>query len=296
MACDTLAAMFRALSTLRARAVHGIGAAISSALCALTCSAPSFAHVALDSPESGVTLAVGSTVVITWEDTILHEGLGYDLDLVDVTRGAALSPIEHGLPTSQHRYDWLVPDVLCVGCYLVVAQDNVDHDYFDSVLVNIYGKPAAVAGSGGTGGSPQSQGGTNSMPAGTGGGSSGRDSSSGSGGTLPALPVGSAGGSVAMEFGAGGTIEEGNGGAAGAEPEPPMQAPTSTAAGADGDAASADAGQSADSTPDSEKGSPPSDGCAIGRRAPSHFALNFTVVALAIALAARKRRALRPHG
>ncbi|HEY0463527.1 MAG TPA: hypothetical protein VGC79_04935, partial [Polyangiaceae bacterium] len=58
--------------TARRRTRRCIGVIVAACSCAFTFAAPSLAHVALDTPKSGLTLEVGSTVAISWEDTILH--------------------------------------------------------------------------------------------------------------------------------------------------------------------------------------------------------------------------------
>jgi|GEM_PF-3319009 len=291
MSRDTLAAMSRLFQSARGLPKRCIGAAVATVLCVSTFTNPSSAHIALDSPKSGVTLAVGGTVVITWEDTILHEGIGYDLDLVDASRRAQ-STIVHGLPTSQHRYDWLVPDVLCVGCYVVVMQDNVDHDYFDSALVSIYGKPVAAGGGGGTDGSPEMQGGMTNTAFGGGGSSAAGAPSGGSGATVSVSAAGRAGGSAAIDLGPAGTIDETAGGAAGAAPARPAESPPLLSAGAGGDGDESEAGDAPESSPDPTASSSNAEGCAVDRRAPSPLGLYLTCVASCFAFM-RKRRALR---
>ena len=182
MACDTLASNVSASPKPSQGARRCSSALAVTLLCSFTYATPSFAHVALDTPKSGLTLAVGSTVVITWEDTILHEGIGYDLDLVGADQQLQ-SAIVHELPTRLHRYDWRVPDISCVACYVMVTQVNRGQDYNDSALVNIYGKPAA-GGSGGTGGSSDVQGGAGRLLAGGSGGSPGQHASGGAAGNF----------------------------------------------------------------------------------------------------------------
>ncbi len=142
---------------------------------------PGSAHVGLDTPKSGATLAVGSTVLVTWEDLILHEGIGYDLDLLppSLSEPEAMT-VAHGLSTNTHSYAWLIPKVNCVGCYLRVTQINRGHNYEDTAVVNI--GTANASGVGGSG------------PAGAGAGVGGSTSASAAGKTgMPPTAAGAGG-------------------------------------------------------------------------------------------------------
>lgn len=257
---------------------------------------PSAAHVALDSPKSGLTLTVGSTVSVTWEDTILHDGVGYDLDLVG-SDAMIQSSIVSGLPTSVHSYDWVVPDIWCVGCYLMVTQLNrVDHDYSDSALINIYGKQVA-AGGGGSGGSPSAGGGGSGAGSAAGNGSAGNLALAGSGGTLDAgsmsgVDAGSGSSAAGLEEPDSMSSVAGAGGRSGGGIGKPG---TSASAGASslsgGGSSSSSAG--APDTPDESAGAAslePGDsgGCAINpRRARARFAQLLAL--LSFGYLARKR-------
>ena len=253
------------------------------------------AHVGLDTPRSGLTFAVGSSVRVTWEDTILHDGIGYDLDLLGADE-QILAPIVHELPTSVHSYDWQVPDIWCVGCYLMVTQVNLDHDYTDSVLVNIYGKmaPAASGGSAGTGGSPDTTpGGAPGHSAGS-GGTSGHGASAGVGGTLTSSVSGGAGASgsphsPATSAGAGASTRGGG--------------KTASSSAAEGGAAGSTedrsaAGDAATDQPEAAAGDPslaPSHmgGCTLDFGASSPRAIGVSGALLSLLIAARRRRVAR---
>ncbi len=275
---------------------------VAALLCSFTYAARSFAHVALDSPPSGSTLAVGSTVTITWEDTILHEGIGYDLDLVGADEYIQ-SPIVRDLPTNVHSYDWLVPDIWCVGCYVMVTQVNRGQDYEDSALVNIYGTPAAAGsgGTGGSGGSPnESHGGASGIPAGGSGGMASSHASAGASGNLP-MSSSSAGAGSSVTPGSnpassGGSTsrndsEEGSTtSAAGASAEAEAEAE-----GGSSGAANAAAGEPDDAASDVTAGSLNSGSCAIDFRAPSRFGFSLCAAVLSFVLVTRKRRSARRH-
>ena len=272
----------------------------AAAACVWTFARPSSAHVALDTPKSGLTLAVGSTVSVTWEDTILHDGIGYDLDLVDADAMIQAS-IASGLSTSVHSFDWVVPDVWCVGCYLMVTQLNrAEHDYSDSVLINIYGKPAMMA-SGGSGGSQNATGGHGGATSVAGSGGAGKQSGAGVGGTLDTgtLPessagsVSSAGSLVVPEIPASGAAAgaRSSGGKGGSHMNAAAGASASSVGG------SSAAGDGTIDAPDDSAGEAsfaPSDsgGCSFdpSRSSPSRFALLLAL--FSFASSRRRRRSL----
>lgn len=284
--------------TVRAQVWRCMGALGATFLCAVSFARPAFAHVGIDTPRSGLTLAVASSVRVTWEDTILHDGIGYELDLIGADE-QILGPIVHELPTSVHSYDWQVPDIWCVGCYLMVTQVNRDHDYSDSVLVNIYGKMAAVgsgasAGSG-TGGSPDTtQGGAPGQSAGA-GGAAGSGASAGVGGTLTS--------SVGSGAGASGSPDSPESSAsAGASGSGKAKPATNGAAGrsAGSSAGSPAAGDAASDEPEESAGdiSPArshSAGCAVDFSGSSPCEISIAAALLSLLLAARRRRVARLH-
>jgi hypothetical protein len=61
---------------------------------------PAAAHVAFVSPTNRATLVVGEPVKIAWADTVLHEGVGYDLDYAGNLLG-------QGLSTRTHSFEWV---------------------------------------------------------------------------------------------------------------------------------------------------------------------------------------------
>src|SRR4051812_48451120 len=96
-----------------------------SALAACLCQArPTWAHVGMDSPAPDSVVLPGQTVTVTWTDLILHEGIGYDLDLLPSVDAVDGIPVVHGLSVATHRFDWAIPDLACNGCYLRVTQVN----------------------------------------------------------------------------------------------------------------------------------------------------------------------------
>lgn len=111
--------------------------ALAACLCFTT---PLLAHVGLDTPPPGTAVEPGQTVTITWTDLILHDGVGYDLDLLPTLDAVDVVPIVHDLPVSTHRFDWVVPDLACAGCYLRVTQVNGErHDYTDAIGITLLG-------------------------------------------------------------------------------------------------------------------------------------------------------------
>ena len=119
-------------------------------LCAL--SSRALAHVQFDAPVEGDVLKVGSKVTLVWEDLVLHDPEGFDLDLI-LKPGADLTPIAHGLSIETHSYDWQVPDQPCSECQLKVTQFNtINNDYEGFVAISISstggsGNIGAMAGS-----------------------------------------------------------------------------------------------------------------------------------------------------
>jgi len=244
---------------------------------------------------------VGSTVSVTWEDTILHDGVGYDLDLVDADADAKIQSIASGLSTSVHSFDWVVPDVWCVGCYLMVTQLNrAEHDYSDSALINIYGKPAVVE-SGGSGGSQSGTGGAAGATAARGGsGGAGNQSAAGAGGTLDdgTLPDSSAGStssagsldvpnSMIPASGAGARSGGGKGGAG-------MNAAPGASASSAGGSSSAGDGMSGaidESAGEASVASPDSGGCTIDRRRYSRSRFALLLALFSFVCITRKRSA-----
>ncbi len=98
---------------------------------------PASAHVALDSPNGGEQLAVGSTVTIHWHVVIGHTQL--DWDLYYSTTGpdgpwiaiALDLPVGNGSTGAAHTYDWTVPDDPSNQVRVRVVQDNSGFDYED---------------------------------------------------------------------------------------------------------------------------------------------------------------------
>ncbi|MES1176073.1 MAG: hypothetical protein ABUL62_17255 [Myxococcales bacterium] len=134
--------------------------ALAACLCFTT---PLLAHVGLDTPPPGTAVERGQTVTITWTDLILHDGVGYDLDLLPTLDAVDVVPIVHDLPVSTHRFDWVVPDLACAGCYLRVTQVNGErHDYTDAIGITLLGsQPIAGDPPSAAGGAENSAGGAN---------------------------------------------------------------------------------------------------------------------------------------
>jgi len=284
--------------------LRGFSLATAAFACALALAHPSAAHVALDTPKSGVTLAVGSKLSITWEDTILHEGIGYDLDLIGADRQIQ-SPIAHDLPTTLHSYDWAVPDIWCVGCVIMVTQVNRGQDYIDGAAVNIYGTPAA-GGSPGAGGSPNAQGGASTTHAGMGsasgpgmggtGGTGEAHAAGGSSGTSPLISGGVAGGGAPASSRPHAGTSSGGSGNAVETTESAAGAIESAGGSAGTDADVRGAAEDAAGAADEGVRAAQSGGCALNSHAPPSFGAELGLATLAVVLAGRKRRVARNHG
>lgn len=185
---------------------------------------PAAAHVAFVSPTNRATLVVGEPVKIAWADTVLHEGVGYDLDYAGNLLGV-------GLSTRTHSFEW-VPTAPCSACLLRITQVNEAEDYFAEVTVIVV---AVDASAGGTTTAGSSTGGGGGF---AGGGSSG----TGSGGAA-SLPAG--GGSS----GPSGGLAPNGGDGAGGSPFPESSEPGGASSDAEGgkDAGRAGASPSAES-------------------------------------------------
>lgn len=96
------------------------------------------AHVALDQPNGGETLEVGSVYTITWHVLIQHDTQNWDLWYSTTGSGGPWIAIATDLPAgdisagSVHTYDWVVPDDVTDQARVRVRQDNgVAPDYED---------------------------------------------------------------------------------------------------------------------------------------------------------------------
>lgn len=98
----------------------------------------SWAHVALDSPNGGETLDVGSTFTIRWHPTIQHDTLNWDLWYSTTGSNGPWEAISLDLPVgnptagSSHSYQWLLgSDLDNTNAWVRVRQDNSGQDYLD---------------------------------------------------------------------------------------------------------------------------------------------------------------------
>jgi len=96
------------------------------------------AHVALDSPNGGESLVVGSTFTIEWHPVVEHDTINWDLWYSTASSAGPWEVISMNLPlgnpaqNAPHSFDWLVPDVPDTSAWIQVRQDNDnDQDYFD---------------------------------------------------------------------------------------------------------------------------------------------------------------------
>lgn len=101
------------------------------------------AHVALDSPNGGEELEVGSTFTIEWHVVIQHNQLNWDLSYSTSGAGGPWIDIAVDLPVgdpsmgSMHSYEWTVPDDLSDQVRVRVIQDNSSVDYSDLSVDNL---------------------------------------------------------------------------------------------------------------------------------------------------------------
>jgi hypothetical protein len=101
--------------------------------CFLVLSKGLHAHVALDFPVGGETFVVGQSIVISWHESIPHNGLNWDLQF-SVDSGDTWTPIVLNIPYSQTSYEWEVPDSVTSFGRIRIWQDNPDQDYLDFSL------------------------------------------------------------------------------------------------------------------------------------------------------------------
>ena len=104
----------------------------------LACSATAArAHVALDDPNGGEVLEVGSVFTIEWHILIQHNQQNWDLWYSPVGSGGPWTTIVMNLPAgsfsvgSVHTYDWTIPDVVDDTVWVRVRMDNSGTDYYD---------------------------------------------------------------------------------------------------------------------------------------------------------------------
>jgi PKD repeat protein len=93
------------------------------------------AHVALDSPNGGEILEVGSVAQIVWHESVNHGPATYDLWYSITGPTGPWFVIDSGLPLSgsaNTTYDWVVPDTPSNEVRIRVLQNNSqDDDYSD---------------------------------------------------------------------------------------------------------------------------------------------------------------------
>ena len=100
--------------------------------------AAALAHIALDTPNGGEQLVVGSTYTVEWHPIVEHDTLNWDLWYSTESAAGPWEVIALDLPLgdptagSLHDYDWLVPNLADSDVWLQVSQDNdLTRDYFD---------------------------------------------------------------------------------------------------------------------------------------------------------------------
>ncbi len=106
------------------------------------------AHVALDEPNGGELLEVGSTFTITWHVVIQHNLQNWDLWYSTTGPNGPWIAIAMDLPMgdpsvgSVHTYEWTIPDAVTNRARVRVRMDNSATDYFDISNANFSIVPA----------------------------------------------------------------------------------------------------------------------------------------------------------
>ena len=97
---------------------------------------PAHGHVELNAPNGGELLEAGSVFTITWRIAIAHDLQDWDLEL-STDGGIGWAPIAMDLPagssavSSDHTYDWTVPNSPSNQVLVRVRMDNSGTDYYD---------------------------------------------------------------------------------------------------------------------------------------------------------------------
>lgn len=110
------------------------GSAWAVALFFILLAAQARAHVALDSPNGGETLEVGSVTRIGWTDVVSHGPADFDLWYSTTGPEGPWIVIAMNLASSgsdSTTYDWVVPDTPSNEVRVRVRQDNDEQDYLD---------------------------------------------------------------------------------------------------------------------------------------------------------------------
>jgi hypothetical protein len=108
--------------------------------------------VALDSPNGGEILNVGSTFTIEWYPIVEHDTIDWDLWYSITSSNGPWEVIALDLPLgnpvagSNHSYDWFVPDLGNTNAWVRVRQDNGSQDYFDESDASFSIVPQMLAG------------------------------------------------------------------------------------------------------------------------------------------------------
>jgi len=229
-------------------------------LCAMSNRA--LAHVQFDAPVEGDVLKVGSKVKLVWEDLVLHDPEGFDLDLI-LKPGADLTPIAHGLSIDTHSYEWQVPDQPCSECQLKVTQFNtINTDYEGFVAISI----SSTGGSGNIGAMAGSDAGGSASTGGESGGTTGGKSGGTTGGKSGSTTGGKSGSTTGGKSSTGGTP--------GSDPGP-RAGTTSNAAG----------GSTSSSGASSDDG-----GCSLTHRGGPNASLSWLIGLLGLGAALVRRR------
>ena len=108
-------------------------------LCLVLGTGSAAAHVALDLPNGGEILQVGSVYTIMWHDTVQHGPARYHLWYSTTGPNGPWHGIAFDLTFSSARYsdEWTVPDIPSDQVRIMVEQDNEGTDYDDMSDANL---------------------------------------------------------------------------------------------------------------------------------------------------------------
>lgn len=95
-----------------------------------------WAHVSFTNTDAGSTFLAGSSIELSWEDTIPHQTQAYHLEF-HPGEGREVVIIAADIPPTEHSYVWAVPGEPCMECSLVVIQDNAAADYSSTREISI---------------------------------------------------------------------------------------------------------------------------------------------------------------
>jgi len=87
-------------------------------------------HVSLKYPRGGEAFTSGTTVIIEWQQDILHDTQNWDV-YFSFDSGISWQQIRIDIPAPQRTHLWVVPDIPTSQGRIKVIQDNTRTDYED---------------------------------------------------------------------------------------------------------------------------------------------------------------------